>query len=148
MVSCNFGNIHPCWSTVDNTAIDVRRAVVKARILTGTYHLQACRDKFHKAGKTSKFPLCSAASEDMLHFLTACVLLNHVWQPYIAEIEKRLLWQNTALRVSLVLADMNLLARLVTDCTSKVISDRLTLVDHDYCEIETVSRKLCFALHL
>ena len=74
--------------------------------------------------------------------------LNHVWQPYIAEIEKRLLWQNTALRVSSVLADMNLLARLVTDCTSKVISDRLTLVDPDYCEIETVSRKLCFALHL
>ena len=27
--------------------IDVRRAVVKARILTGTYHLQADRDKFH-----------------------------------------------------------------------------------------------------
>ena len=47
MESCNVGNIHPCWSTVDNTVIDVRRAVVKARILTGTYHLQADRDKFH-----------------------------------------------------------------------------------------------------
>ena len=26
MESCNVGNIHPCWSTVDNTVIDVRRA--------------------------------------------------------------------------------------------------------------------------
>ena len=29
-----------------------------------------------------------------------------------------------------------------------VISDRLTLADPDCCEIETVSRKLCFVLHL
>ena len=29
------------WSTVDNIVSDVRRAVVKARIVTGTYHLQA-----------------------------------------------------------------------------------------------------------
>ena len=74
--------------------------------------------------------------------------LNHVRQPYIVEIEKRLLPQNTASRVSSVLADMNLLAQLVIDCTYKVISDRLTLSDPDYCEIETVSRTLCFALHL
>ena len=39
MESCNVGKVHPCWSFVDNTVIDVRRAVVKARILTGTYHL-------------------------------------------------------------------------------------------------------------
>ena len=83
-----------------------------------------------------------------LHFLTACVSLSHVRQPCIVEIEKRLLQQNTASRVSSVLADMNLLAQLVIDCTSKVISDRLTLADPDYCEIEIVSRKLCFALYL
>ena len=139
---------HPGWSTEDNTVIDVRRAVVKARILTGTYHLQTDRDKFHKTGTTSKCPLCSAASEDRLYFLTACVSLNHVRQPYIAEIEKKLLQQNTASRLSSVLVDMNLLAQLVIDCTSKVISERLTLADPDYCEIETISRKLCFALHL
>ena len=149
MESCNVGKVHPCWSSVDNTAIDVRRDVIKARILTGTYHLQADKDKFHMTGTTSKCPLCSAASEDRLHFLTACVSLSHVRQPYIVEIEKRLLQQKkTDSRVSSVLADMNLLAQLVIDCTSKVISDRLALADPDCCEIETVSRKLCFASHL
>ena len=127
MESRNVGKVHPCWSTVDNTAIDVRRAVVKARILMGTYHLQADRDQFHKTGTTSKCPLCSTASEDRLHFLTACVSLNRVRQPHISETEKRLLQQNTASRVSSVLTDMNLLAQLVIDCTSKVISDRLTM---------------------
>ena len=37
MESCNVGKVHPCWSTVDHRR---QRAVVKARILTGTYHLQ------------------------------------------------------------------------------------------------------------
>ena len=78
----------------------------------------------------------------MLHFLTACVSLNHVRQGYSVEIEKKLLQQNTASRVYSVLADMNLLVQLVIDCISKVISDRLTFADSDYCEIETVSRKL------
>ena len=41
---CSVGNVHPCWSTVDNTVMDVRRAVMKARILTGTYYLQADGD--------------------------------------------------------------------------------------------------------
>ena len=66
---CSVGNVHPCWSTVDNTVMDVRRAVIKARILTGTYYLQADRDKFQKEGITSMCPLCSATSEDRLHFL-------------------------------------------------------------------------------
>ena len=82
------------------------------------------------------------------HFLTACVSLSFFRQPYNVEIEKRLLWQNTASRLSSVLACINLLAQLVIDYTSKVISDRLTLADPEYCEIEIVFRKLCFALHL
>ena len=97
MESCNVGMVHPCWSTVENTVIDVRRAVVKARILMSTYHLQADRDKFHKIGTISKCPLCSAASEDRLHFLTTCVSFSHARQPYIIEIEKRLLQQKYCL---------------------------------------------------
>ena len=104
MESCNVGKVHLCWSTVDNTVIDVRRAVVKARILMGTYHLQADRDKFHKTGTTR------SVRSVLLLLKTCSIFLNHVRQPYIVEIEKRLLQQNTALRVSSVFADMNLLA--------------------------------------
>ena len=138
---CDVGKVNPCWNTVDNTVMDVKRAVIKARILTGTYYLQADRDKFRRTGTTSQCPLCSAASEDRLHFLIACVSLNQVRQSYIIEIEKRLLQQNTARYVTAALYDANFLV---------VICDRLLLVDSDFREIETVSRKLdlCFALHL
>ena len=91
MEDCSVGNVHPCWSTVDNTVMDVRRAVIKACILTGTYYLQADRDKFQKKGITSMCPLCSATSEDRLHFLTACASLAQIRQPYIEKIEKKLL---------------------------------------------------------
>ena len=133
---------------MDNTVIDVRTAIVKARILTGTYHLLADRDKFHKTGTTSKCPLCSAASEDRLHFLTACVSLNHVRQPYIAETEKETKETLTAEYCFACILSACRHESPCTDCISKDISDRLTLADPDYCEIETASRKLCFALHL
>ena len=145
---CDVGKVQPCWNTVDNTVMDVKRAIVKARILTGTYYLQADRDKFRRTGTMSQCPLCSATSEDRLHFLIACVPLNQVRQSYITEIEKRLLQQNTAQCVTAAHNDANFLAQLIIDCTSKVICDRLLLVDSDFHEIETVSRKLCFVLHL
>ena len=81
MEDCSVGNVHPCWSKVDNTVMDVRRAVIKARILTGTYYLQADRDQFQKKGIASMCPLCSATSEDRLHFLTACASLAQIRQP-------------------------------------------------------------------
>ena len=145
---CDVGKDHPCWSTVDNKVMAVKRAVIKARILTGTYYLQADRDKFRRIGTTSQCPLCSGASEDRHHFLIACASLNQVRQPYITEIEKRFLQQNTARCVTSALNDANFLAQLIIDCTSKVIRDRPLLFDSDFNEIETVSRKLCFALHL
>ena len=145
---CSVGNVHPCWSTVDNTVMDVRRAVIKACILTGTYYLQADRDKFQKKGITSMCPLCSATSEDRLHFLTACASLAQIRQPYIVKIEEKLLEQNTRACVSSVIGDLTLLAQLVIDCSSRVIAQRLRITNSISRDVEILSRELCFALHL
>ena len=97
MEDCSVGNVHPCWSTVDNTVMDVRRAVIKARILTGTYYLQADRIKFQKKGITSMCPLYSATSEDRLHFLTACASLAQIRQPNIVKMKKNF-WSRIPVR--------------------------------------------------
>lgn len=34
--------VHPVWSTVENSVLDIRRSVSKARIFTGTYTTQIC----------------------------------------------------------------------------------------------------------
>ena len=93
-------------------------------------------------------PLCSAASEDRLHFLTARASLAQIRQPYVAKIEEKLLEQNTIACVSSVTGDMALLVQLVIDCTSRVIVQRLKITNSVSCDIEVISRELCFTLHL
>ena len=93
-------------------------------------------------------PLCSATSEDRLHFLTACASLAHIRQPYIVKIEEKLLEQNTGACVSSVIGDLTLLAQLVVDSSSQVIAQRLRITNSISCDAEILSRELCFALHL
>ena len=47
--TCQVGKVHPCWKSVENTVIVVRRAVVKVRLLTDAYYLQTDRAKFHNS---------------------------------------------------------------------------------------------------
>ena len=93
-------------------------------------------------------PLCSATSEDRLHFLTACASLAQIRQPYIVKIEEKLLEQNTRACVSSVIDDLTLLAQLVIDCSSGVIAQRLRITNSISRDVEILSRELCFALHL
>ena len=128
--------------------MDVGRAVIKAGIHTRTYYLQADRDKFQNKGITSMCPLCSATSEDRLHFLTAYASLAQIGQPYIVKIEGKLLEQNTRARLSSVIGDFTLLTQLVIDCSSRVIAQRLRITNSISRDVEILSRELCFALHL
>ena len=56
--SCKVGEVHPCWKTVANFARDVRRALTKVRLLTGTYYLQKNRMKFKNGAATDLYLLC------------------------------------------------------------------------------------------
>ena len=38
--------VHPVWDSTENSVIDVRKAIVKAKILTGTCLLQANIHRF------------------------------------------------------------------------------------------------------
>jgi methyl coenzyme M reductase subunit D len=40
---------HNIWDTVENSVIEVRKATMKARMLTGTYILQVHKNKFNQA---------------------------------------------------------------------------------------------------
>ena len=101
MEACNVGEVHPCWKSVDCTVIDVKRAIVKVRLLTDTYHLQSVRAKFNRSGTSSICPSCAAAPKDRLHFVTACTSLRQTRQPYLEALENKLLTSNSAASVSL-----------------------------------------------
>ena len=44
--NCKAGEPHPYWRTVTGSTRDVKRAVIKVCLLTGTYYLQKDRAKF------------------------------------------------------------------------------------------------------
>ena len=44
---CSVGEVHQCWKSVDHNTRDVRRTLIKVKILTGVYVLQYNRAKFN-----------------------------------------------------------------------------------------------------
>ncbi len=69
------GSTHPVWNTVDSNLMDVRRAITKSRVLTGTYTLQAHKCKFSKVLIQSTCQMCYIEDEDIHHMLLRCPAL-------------------------------------------------------------------------
>ena len=82
--------MHQCWKSVDHNARDVRRALIKAKILTGVYDLQYIRAKFNQHAVSPTYCLCRAAVEDMVHFVLGCSGLDPVRQNYLKRIHSLL----------------------------------------------------------
>ena len=68
--SLRIGTVHSVWKGIE-TVREVKRCIVKARILTGTYTLQAHRYIF--SGKVDPTcPHCQLEPEDLRHMLCRC----------------------------------------------------------------------------
>ena len=66
------GTTHLIWRTVESSVTDVRKAVVKARILTGTYILQKNRQTFSSGTVDAVGRHCYLEDEDRLHLTSRC----------------------------------------------------------------------------
>ena len=69
-------------------------------------------------------------------------------QPYLEALENKHLTSNSVASVSFVLSNSSLLLQLLMDCTSSTDRDKLSLSVSECNEIETVFRRIGFALHL
>ena len=59
-----FGNSHEVWKTVLKNSMEVKKAEVKARLLTGTYMLKETKAKFSRNTDTPLCELCYEETED------------------------------------------------------------------------------------
>ena len=66
--SVKVGKVHQIYSSVRSNTLDVRRAEVKARLLTGTYTLQSNRAKFNQYKVSPTCQLCKVDPETREHF--------------------------------------------------------------------------------
>ena len=80
------GKVHRVWDSVMPTLQDVRRAHIKARILTGTYILQSTKVKFNNQEVDPKCPLCRLDDEDLVHFILKCPALANIREIHIKDL--------------------------------------------------------------
>ncbi|CAC5377800.1 unnamed protein product [Mytilus coruscus] len=66
------GVTHPVWATVSSSVSDIRKAITKSRMLTGTYLLKTHRHRFNQAEVDPICPNCRTETEDLFHVLTTC----------------------------------------------------------------------------
>ena len=128
--------------------MDVVRAVINVRMLTGTYLLQSHKKMFNLDGVTVvTCPLCCLEDENLVHMLTRCPALGSVRQRYLSDI-KQCLQQTTGVEVwSKCLPGASKIVQLIIDCQKLVpvvIPDNIVLLR----EIEEKSRLFCYKLHM
>jgi hypothetical protein len=81
--SLHVGKTHQLWETVSSEMRDVTRAMVKAKLLTGTYTLQANRAVINQYEVDKACPLCGMGPENRQHFMLECPSLQDVRNPYM-----------------------------------------------------------------
>ena len=81
--SMKIGKVHNVWPALESTLLDVRRRIIKCRLLTGTHLLQANIHKFSMSVVSAKCRCCGLEDEDIPHMLLYCPsLANQRGQSY------------------------------------------------------------------
>jgi hypothetical protein len=137
------GSPHPLWGTVLQNTRDVRRAAVKAKVVSGTYLLQANRAWFNQH-QTSTCPLCSLEPEDYHHFILRCPALKEERDKYMAELGQVHSIEHQEDKWRYVCSNDEHLLQVILDASSLkwLIGECLPQ------KIEPISRRLIYSLHI
>ena len=136
---------HHVWSTASPDVMDTQRAAIKARLLTGTYTLQEMKAKYYP-GTEATCQLCKTEPESMGHFLLSCKCLEQTREYHMQHLRQAVIAEYSSSTWNDIVGDEGTLMQLILDCTK---SGTLPYPpDNKSLEaIESVTRRLCFALH-
>ncbi|MES9880886.1 MAG: reverse transcriptase family protein [Sedimenticola sp.] len=144
IASLEIGTVHQTWDSLESSVSEVRKGITKARMLTGTYYLQANKHKFSNCGIVPTCQLCHLEDEDIIHVITRCPALEEVRRIYIPRIKFELqkyqdpgtpqFNPNTREKLTQIILDSNWLPVKINDANIQRIN-RLTT-------------ELCYKLHL
>ena len=145
MMSVNqlkIGTCHPVWKTVRNSPKDVEKAAIKARVLTGTYTLQANRSKFNQYSVDPTCPLCGKESENRKHFILFCTVTEAARTKFLQKIINKI---STSSVTNVDTQDDDTLLQLIIDCSALLMGSQYNDLRN---EVETLSRELIYSLHV
>jgi hypothetical protein len=140
-------DVHPVWSSLPAVTREVKKAQIKARLLTCTYLLQSDMQRFSKEKDEQKCELCQIEQENMKHFLLRCPALNEKRKITLSKMKQTLIqstgqdkWTET------IVGNKTLLLQTIIDVTA--VADELNINQETFKEIEMISRNLCYDLHV
>ena len=139
------GKTHPVWNTTSEN-LDVKKAITKARILTGTYILQYNKSRFG-IETDSVCPICRIETEDLPHFLTRCPALQECRNEEFMKIKTTVIEQIGREQWSSNFNNRQTICQLIVDCR-KLPVNILQKKENLLNDIEILSRRMCSTLHL
>ena len=143
--SVKVGRVHQVYAYVNNSTFDIRRAEMKARLLTGTYTLQATRARFNQFCVNPQCPLCKQEPENRVHFLVICQTLKDIRSPYIKKIRDLF---GCSRNIDHVLRNPELCTQLLLDSSHPSVALHLDITERQTEILELRSRELIYELHL
>jgi hypothetical protein len=150
-MSCDhlaIGDSHPVWKLPLRSRPEVRKGIVKSRIVTGTYILQIDRHKFsqYNIRVDPNCPLCKTEEENLIHFSLKCPLLRPILAPLFEALKGEVIsctnentWKN-------IFNNSLSIVKLIVDCRNfaNIFNEDKNVMHR----IEELSRNLCYALHV
>ena len=122
------------WRSALHSHRDTDKSFIKARIMTGTYKLQAHESMYNPA-VSDTCPLCGEGTEYRRHFLVVCTSLTTAREPYLSHIR----------RMMYIYTDELCQTLTCIDCTYTSLSDIVQLCETN--QLETLARDL-FSIHV
>ena len=145
------GQPHHIWKSSKSNPdypADTKKAMIKARLATGTYRLQTDKHRFTKGQQTPTCKLCQEEQEDTKHFLLKCKQLAPKREPYLRKLKDIMQTQLDTSAISTIENSEELMEQLLVDCTHQKIT---AVTGSKQCwldEAEAAARGLIYALHM
>ncbi|MCW4346819.1 MAG: reverse transcriptase family protein [Candidatus Thiodiazotropha endolucinida] len=139
------GLTHLVWRNVETSVADVKKAIVKARVLTGTYILQKQRQSFSNGSVDPVCRHCRLGEEDLLHVVSRCPAFFSTRQSTIKSLSDIISVHVSPDAWKVYFNDWNLILKTLV-CAESVLRTFPELKD-SVDSIEKLSRDFFYKIH-
>ncbi|CAC5387308.1 unnamed protein product [Mytilus coruscus] len=133
------------WNLQNQPRLELRKAIIKARMMTGSYILQSDKHKFTHFIAEPLCQLCNTENEDIVHMVTSCPVLITVREKYYVELKREILDSIDPIKWNTFCCNMMEITRLILDCNN--FKGTLSISSELITKIEEKGRNLLFQLH-
>ena len=141
------GNPHQILYLAPKTTLEVRKAKVKAKLITRTYTLQSDKTKFTKNQENEIYPLCHSDTVDTEHFLLICPSLKSVRDRHLSVLLRKYVANNFGNDIFNKIENEGLTIQFLLDSSSVKLRHIVKFKSENLRDIENMTRTLCFGMH-